>query len=58
MLVVGAEAHRITPIAHAERIARDFDAPLHRFPGGHLLQLGRAEAFREVRRLWQRLGFI
>jgi pimeloyl-ACP methyl ester carboxylesterase len=56
ILVIGAEADRITPIAHAERIARHFDAPLHRFHGGHLLQFGRGDAFREVRKLWERIG--
>ncbi len=58
VLVVGAEADRITPIAHAERLARHFGAPMHRLPGGHLLQLGRGEAFREVRRLWHRIGVL
>lgn len=58
MLVVGAEADRITPIAQAERLARHFGAPLHRMPGGHLLQIGRGDAFRDVRRLWQRIGIV
>jgi hypothetical protein len=56
MLVVGAVADRICPIAHAERVARKFGAPLYRLPGGHLLQIGRAEAFREIRRMWRRIG--
>jgi pimeloyl-ACP methyl ester carboxylesterase len=51
ILVIGAEADRITPLSHAERIARHMDAPLHRFHGGHLLQFGRADAFRAVRRM-------
>ncbi len=58
MLVVGAEADRITPIAHAERIAKHFGAPMHRFHGGHLLQFGRGDAFREVRKLWERVGVV
>jgi pimeloyl-ACP methyl ester carboxylesterase len=58
MLVVGAEADRITPIAHAERLARYFGAPIHRFHGGHLLQFGRSEAFRAVRQLWARIGIV
>jgi predicted alpha/beta hydrolase family esterase len=56
ILVIGAESDRITPIAHAERIARHFGAPLHRFHGGHLLQFGRGDAFREVRKMWERIG--
>ena len=56
MLVVGAEADRITPINQAERLARHFGAPLRRLPGGHLMQLWRRDAFRAARGLWQRLG--
>ena len=58
VLVLGASSDRITPIAHAERIARHFDAPLVRFHGGHLLQFGRADGFREVRRMLERAGVI
>jgi pimeloyl-ACP methyl ester carboxylesterase len=58
MLVIGASADRITPIAHAECLAAHFDAPLHTFHGGHLLQFGRAEAFREVRRMLERLEIM
>jgi hypothetical protein len=45
-IVVGAEADRITPIRHAERIADAFDVPLMRIQGSHLLQWGRDKAFR------------
>ena len=55
MLVIGGDADRITPIAHAERIARHFDAPLVRIHGGHLLQFGRGEAFREIGKMLRRL---
>jgi dienelactone hydrolase len=58
ILVIGAEADRITPMAHAERLARHFDARLHRLPGGHLLQFGRREAFLEVGRMLRRLGLM
>jgi pimeloyl-ACP methyl ester carboxylesterase len=58
LLVIGAEADRITPIAHAEGLARHLGAPLHRLHGGHLLQLGRGDAFRAVRAMWQRLGIV
>ena len=49
VLVVGAEADRVTPIAHAERVAAHLRAPLLRVAGGHLVQSWRAEAFRAVR---------
>jgi dienelactone hydrolase len=48
MMILAAEADHITPIAHAERLARYFDARMVRFTGGHLLQFGRAEAFRAL----------
>ena len=56
VLVVAAEADRITPKRHAERIAEHFEAPLTSFPGGHLLQFGRGQAFRHIGRHLGRLG--
>jgi pimeloyl-ACP methyl ester carboxylesterase len=50
VLVTAARADRITPIAHAERLAEHLGARLVRFEGGHLLQFGRAEAFRTIGR--------
>ncbi len=50
VLVVAAESDRITPLGHAERLARHFDARVVRFPGGHLLQFGRSDAFRAIGR--------
>jgi pimeloyl-ACP methyl ester carboxylesterase len=58
ILVIGAEADQITPMAHAERLASHFDARLLRLPGGHLLQFGRGDAFREVGKMLRRLGVI
>jgi pimeloyl-ACP methyl ester carboxylesterase len=50
VLIVGAESDRITPIAHAERLAAHFGAQLVRMGGGHILQFGRGDAFRSVGR--------
>jgi len=47
-LVVAAKADRVTPAAHARRLSVHLRAPLQSFYGGHLLQLGRAEAFESV----------
>ncbi|HKY39463.1 MAG TPA: CocE/NonD family hydrolase [Polyangiaceae bacterium] len=47
-LVVAAKADRVTPAAHARRLSTHLRAPLHSFYGGHLLQLGRAQAFERV----------
>ena len=58
MLVLAAEGDRITPIDHARWLAQHFGAPLHVFHGGHILQFGRAEAFRAVGKLLGRLGLF
>lgn len=47
-LVISAKADRVTPVAHARRLSVHLRAPLQSFYGGHLLQLGRAEAFESV----------
>lgn len=48
VLLVGARADRITPIAHARRLAAHFGAPIQAWRGGHLLQLGRRRGFERV----------
>ena len=58
LLVVGAEADRVTPIAHAERLASHLGAPLLRVPGGHLVQVWRREAFRGVRKMLEGAGIV
>jgi pimeloyl-ACP methyl ester carboxylesterase len=50
-LVIAAKADRVTPAAHARRLSVHLRAPLQSFYGGHLLQLGRAEAFEGVLQL-------
>ena len=57
-MVVGAAGDQITPLDHARRMADHFGAPLATFHGGHLLQFGRADAFRAVRRMLARIGII
>src|SRR6185437_2743047 len=47
VLVLGAEGDRITPVEHARWLAAHFRARIHLFHGGHILQFGRAGAFRE-----------
>jgi pimeloyl-ACP methyl ester carboxylesterase len=58
VLVVAAEGDRITPPAHAERLARHFDSQLLRMAGGHLFQVGRGEAFRALARRFAELKLI
>jgi pimeloyl-ACP methyl ester carboxylesterase len=58
MLVVGAEGDRVTPVAHAERLAKHLGAPLMRAAGGHLVQVWRREAFRAVRGMLEREAIV
>ena len=46
---------RITPVAHARKLAAHFGSPLVSWHGGHLLQLGRNAAFRRVETLIREL---
>jgi pimeloyl-ACP methyl ester carboxylesterase len=57
-LVVAAEHDRITPAAHASRIAKHLDCALLTIEGGHLLQLGRGDAFRGLASLLERAGIL
>ena len=57
-IVVAAEHDRVTPRAHAQRIATHFGCELVMIPGGHLVQLGRSEAFRALASMLEREGII
>jgi pimeloyl-ACP methyl ester carboxylesterase len=52
-LVIAGEADQVTGLEHGQRLAAHFGAELSSFHGGHLLQLGRDQAFLPV---WQRLA--
>ncbi|HZS41912.1 MAG TPA: hypothetical protein VFF06_34015 [Polyangia bacterium] len=58
VLVVSAEGDRIAPPEHATRLARHFAAEELRFAGGHVLQLGRGDAFRALARRLGQLGIL
>jgi pimeloyl-ACP methyl ester carboxylesterase len=58
MLVISAEGDRIAPPEHAARLAKHFGAEELRFAGGHLLQLGRGDAFRTLIRRMAALGLV
>lgn len=58
LIIVGASGDRITPMDHAERLAKHFGAHLETFHGGHVLQFGRADAFRAVGRMLERAGIL
>ncbi|MCA9547919.1 MAG: hypothetical protein KC613_26120 [Myxococcales bacterium] len=46
--IAAADADRITPPQHAARLAAHLGAPVQRWPGGHLLQIGRKQADRDL----------
>jgi pimeloyl-ACP methyl ester carboxylesterase len=58
MMIVAAEADRITPIAHARNLADHFGCRLETMPGGHLMQFGRGERFRSIGRFLTELGVV
>ncbi len=58
MLVVAAAGDRIAPPEHAERLAAHFGCEELRFAGGHVLQLGRGDAFRALARRLAEAGLI
>lgn len=58
ILIVGAEADRITPIVHAQNLADHFGCRLETMPGGHLMQFGRSERFRSIGRFLTDLGVV
>lgn len=57
-VVVAGEGDRITPLSHAEKLSQHLGAELVKFPGGHLLQIGRGEGFRAIGRMLGRQGFL
>ncbi|HEX6276687.1 MAG TPA: alpha/beta hydrolase family protein [Polyangiaceae bacterium] len=58
VLVLGGKADRITPLSHAKRLARHFQVPLTTWHGGHLLQLGRGDAWGRIAELLRRASVI
>jgi pimeloyl-ACP methyl ester carboxylesterase len=57
-LVVAAEFDRITPVSHATRIAKHFACEMVTIAGGHLVQIGRSDAFRALAALLEREAII
>ncbi len=57
-MIVAGLGDRITPPDQAERLHAHWDqCAIHWFPGGHLAQIGRGDAFRAVRRHLASAGF-
>jgi len=59
LLIIAGRADRITPPDQAEALWRHWGEPeIHWFPGGHLAQVGRGDAFRSLRRRLQAAGVL
>jgi pimeloyl-ACP methyl ester carboxylesterase len=58
ILVIAGKYDRITPVSHARRLARHFNAQLFTWPGGHVLQIGRAAGFNRVAERLRKLGIV
>jgi hypothetical protein len=58
VLVIAADADRITEPTHAQKLADHFGAALVRFPGAHLLQFGRRVGFSAMAKHLARLGLV
>jgi pimeloyl-ACP methyl ester carboxylesterase len=58
VLIVGAEADRITPIENARKLAQHFRCRLETMHGGHLVQFGRNDRFRSIGRFLNELGVV
>ncbi len=57
LAVIAGKGDRITPPDQAEALAAHWNVPIQWFDGGHLAQVGRGDALREVRRQLAGLGF-
>jgi pimeloyl-ACP methyl ester carboxylesterase len=56
LMIIAGRGDRITPPEQAERLHAHWGGDLHWFAGGHLAQVGRADALRAVRRRLGELG--
>jgi hypothetical protein len=45
VVVIAGELDRVTGLRHSQLLAQHFAVPVHTFPGGHILQLGRTQGF-------------
>jgi len=58
LFVIAGKGDRITPPDHAEQLAAHWGVDVRWFDGGHLAQVGRGDAIRDVRRELGKLGFV
>ncbi|MBA2544350.1 MAG: alpha/beta fold hydrolase [Deltaproteobacteria bacterium] len=58
LAVIAGRGDRITPPDQAEALAAHWGVPISWFEGGHLAQVGRGDALRDVRRQLGTLGLV
>jgi pimeloyl-ACP methyl ester carboxylesterase len=58
VIVVAGESDAVTGMKHAEQLAKHFGARLTTFTGGHLVHIGRAQAFMPVWEMLVRRGLM
>jgi hypothetical protein len=58
IFVIAGERDRITPVSHARKLAMHFGCRIETWPGGHLVQVGRSEKFRNVGRFLHDVGVV
>ena len=58
ILVIGGERDQITPVAHARKLAEHFRCRIETWHGGHLIQFGRGEKFRNIGRFLNDIGVL
>ncbi len=56
--LIAARGDRITPVAHARRLAEHFGANLRLWPGGHILQFGRRQSYAAALAEFRKLGVL
>ena len=56
VVVIGGELDRVTGLAQARLLAEHFEVPVHTFPGGHILQIGRDEGLLPAFEMLSRAG--
>src|SRR5262249_8292613 len=59
LFLIAGEGDQITPPDQARALWQHWGCPeMHWFPGGHLAQVGRGDAFRALRRKLTELGLV
>jgi pimeloyl-ACP methyl ester carboxylesterase len=58
IFVVAGMRDQITPVSHAQKLAAHFHCRIETWHGGHLVQVGRSEKFRNIGRFLNEVGVV